>query len=166
MMAGSKATRCSSTHKVVIAREATVVALVEINLSPLPLQQSTMNVEGTNQLHLNLIQAPQIAKFIQVTLINPLVLPLVLLSGALLGLQVLQANLVVQGPNELLNNVYNIPRKKNSHALEGRLQRLEESLHNAPPRGNTVQEVASKRNHTSVLEQSRAKRDEALRLRD
>lgn len=73
----------------------------------------------------------------------------------------MQAKLRVQGANTLLNNVYYIARQQNSNVLGERLQRLEESLHNAPPHGNTILEATSKSTLSSLLEPSREKKDEA-----
>lgn len=64
-------------------------------------------------------------------------------SKALLGFQLLQANLDVQSGNELLNTIYNMVQKKNLHAVKKRLFRLKESLHDENLKCNMVQEAAS-----------------------
>lgn len=98
----------SKVARFAVAYEAFVVALVASNPLPLPPPKGITNPGATTPLHPYLVQASQIAIFVQVTSFNPYVPPLVLQPEALSGLQVLQANLGVHGANELLNNIYNI----------------------------------------------------------
>lgn len=67
----------------------------------------------------------------------------------------------MQYSNELLNNMFNIVRQQNSHTLEVRFQRLEESIHNTSSRINIIQEVAPGNTHATVPELAEEKRDEA-----
>lgn len=69
----------------------------------------------------------------------------------------------MQGANELLNNMFNIVREQNSHTLEVRLQRLEESLHNVVSRKNIVQEVILGKTCVFVPEPVRTMRCETPR---
>lgn len=68
--------------------------------------------------------------------------------------RILEANLGSQGTNKLINDIYNIMQHQNSKAVEERFIFLEESLHNAHPLANSVQEVMPKRNHSTPLEPS------------
>lgn len=58
---------------------------------------------------------------------------------ALPDFHTLQVNLGIQGTNELLNNVFNIVQQQNLQAIEERLQRLEEILHNTHSWKNIIQ---------------------------
>lgn len=60
---------------------------------------------------------------------------------ALPDFQVLQANLDVQGANELLNNLHNMLWKHNSQVLDDIILHLRESLHHTSHKGNMWQEV-------------------------
>lgn len=66
-MVESKATRSSATSEIV------VVAQAMINQPPIPLpsQQSVVNLEAAIPLHPNLVQTPQIVKFVQLHPIGP-----------------------------------------------------------------------------------------------
>lgn len=57
--------------------------------------------------------------------------------------------------------MYNIVRQHNSQEIKERLLYLEESLYNAPPRRNTVQEDMSKRSQAAIPEPTTTRRDEA-----
>lgn len=124
------------------------------------------NPGGAIFLHPYLVQVPEVSRSIHITSSNPRVPPLVLKLKVLHVFQVLQADLIVQGTNELLNNMYNIAKPKNSSAFKGRLQCLEESIHDASPHKNIVQEAMSKNTHTATLEAYGEKKDEAPRLRN
>lgn len=65
-----------------------------------------------------------------------------------------------------MNNVFNIVRQENYHAFKVRLQRLEESLYNAPSCENTLQEIVLRKTRVATLEPARTKRDESLQLKD
>lgn len=75
----------------------------------------------------------------------------------------LQATLGVQGANEQLSNVYNMVWQQNLKVVEERLICIEESLHNATSKGNTVHEAASKRSHTVIREPEASHQDETPR---
>lgn len=60
----------------------------------------------------------------------------------------------------------NIVLQQTQNAIEERLQRLEESLHNAHSRENTIQEAASRKTRVVTLEPAKMKRNEALRSKD
>lgn len=64
-MARSKATRP------VVAHETTIASLAMIKQRPLPHPQGIVNLGTTIQFHPDLVQAPQIGRYAQVTLINP-----------------------------------------------------------------------------------------------
>lgn len=64
----------------------------------------------------------------------------------------MQANLGVQGANEIHNNIYNMIRQYNSQSVEERLIFLEESLHHANPKSNTTKEAVSLRNKSAFPE--------------
>lgn len=101
-------------------REAVVTsaALVAINKPPPPSSHNITNLGAEALLHSDLVQTPQIVGFVQLPPIGPLILSLVSNPDALFGFQLLRANLVLQGTNELVNNIYNIVRHYNLLAIE------------------------------------------------
>lgn len=116
--------------------------------------------------HLDLVCASQSSKYVQA---NPIETPVplsIMQPEDLSGLQNLQENLGGQGANELLTNLFNIVRKKNSHSLEVRLQGLEESFHNAYFRKNKIQKVASRKTRVDFPELAGTKKDEDPRPED
>lgn len=119
MMDGFKVTRC------VALRELTVADVVperrEIRCILFLLLKVMQNILNT-LLHPDLLQPPQIVGSTphlrqDESSIRPLVPPLVSRSKALFRFQLLQANLGVQGANELLNNIYNIVKLQSSVSL-------------------------------------------------
>lgn len=89
---------------------------------------------------------------VPVNLVETLVPLLATQHETLHGFHTLQENLGIQGANELLNNVFNIIRQKNSNAIEERIQNLKESLQNGPSRENTIQEVISRKTRVAIPE--------------
>lgn len=87
----------SKTIRYVTLHEVDVGALATINQPPLPPTQSITKPRKMDPLYENLILAPRISIYVQVTPINPHVSPPVLQPEVFLGHQVLQANLKVQG---------------------------------------------------------------------
>lgn len=89
MVVGSKATQYA------IAREVVVVAQRKINQPhlPPPSQQSVMNPVSMILFHIDLIQTPQVAGFVQLPHIEHQIPPLVAQPEILPGFQLLQANL-------------------------------------------------------------------------
>lgn len=61
--------------------------------------------------------------------------------------------------------MYNFVRQQNSRAIEERLLCLKESLHNASSKGNTMQEVVSKKIQNFIPEPTASQRIEALKLK-
>lgn len=127
-----------------VAASCEVVDAVQVarNQQHLLTPQDAIDPGMVTSLHLDLLQAPQLAIYIQVTLMETHVPLLVIQSEALPRLHTLQVNLKVQGANYLLNNMFNIVRQENSHALKYRLQHLKESLHSTSSHINTNQEAA------------------------
>lgn len=70
----------------IAVREAFIASLIPINQSPLYPPQGIANPGSAITLHPDLIQAPQIARFVQVTTINPPNPPKNLQPKALSGL--------------------------------------------------------------------------------
>lgn len=83
-------------------------------------------------LHPNIIWSLKVARYIQVNPVETFVPLLATQHEALPVFHTVQANLGVQGTNEMLTNVFNIVSQQNSHAIEERLQRLKDSILNAP----------------------------------
>lgn len=70
-------------------------------------------------------------------------MPTVTGCEALSGFQLLHDNLDPQRANELLNNMYQMVQQQNSQAFADILTRIEESLHNAIFKNNTMREETS-----------------------
>lgn len=91
-----------------IAREVFVAALATNNPLSLPVSQNIVDHEMVVPLYPDLVKAWQLTISIQIIFIETLVpLPFTKLE-ALPGLHALQANFIMQGADELLNNMFNI----------------------------------------------------------
>ncbi|CAI8618237.1 unnamed protein product [Vicia faba] len=138
-MDGSKITRSTAIRK------AATATLRVSNQPPLPPQQNTSDPRALVPSHLDEVRDLQVARSNLINLVETPILVPTTYHETLLRFHMLQANLDIQGTNELLNNVFNIAREYNLNAIEERLQCLEEILHKAPSRENTIQEAVSRK---------------------
>lgn len=101
-MTGSKATHCTTIREVAAATQTTINQPFS---SP---PYGILNKGAAISLHSDLVQAPQVAEFVQLPLIGHSIPPPVAQPKALPGFHLLRANLGLRGANEFLNNMYNI----------------------------------------------------------
>lgn len=63
--------------------------------------------------------------------------------------------------DQLLNNLFNIVRHQNSHALEVRLHRQKENIHNAPSSEDIIQDVTQGKIDVFISKPAKTKKHEA-----